>query len=78
VSGRQWWDFIQYSNGMPFFVKRVFTDASRQATILEAAKALEDVIRGIVSKYIQESQKLIETEWVEILTDEIEGSDNNE
>lgn len=51
VSGREWIDFISYSNGMHMYVKRVFPDVEIHSAILEAAKNVSDNIRSVVEAY---------------------------
>jgi YqaJ-like viral recombinase domain len=36
ISGRQWWDFVSYCEGLPLFVKRVERDTAAIARIAEA------------------------------------------
>ncbi len=73
VSGRKWIDFVSYSNGLPLYVKRVFPDAERQAAIIDAVTAFEQLIKDIQADYNKKSEKLVKTEYVEItLDDEIE------
>jgi hypothetical protein len=70
VSGREWWDFIQYSNGMPMYVKRVYSDAIRQEQIIEALEAFEVAVLEMTERYRQGSKGLVKTERVEIVFDD--------
>lgn len=69
VSERKWCDFVQYSNGMPLYVKRVFPDAEIQKAIVEAAGDFENKAYETIEKYeakakqyIMTERKIIETE----------------
>lgn len=62
VSERKWIDFIQYSNGMPLYVKRVFPDAGIQKAIFEAAEDFEFRAKQIVMVYEDNSKQYIMTE----------------
>lgn len=62
VSERKWCDFIQYSNGMPLYVKRVFPDPVFQKAIFEAAAEFEGKAKEIIEKYNANSTKYIMTE----------------
>lgn len=69
VSERKWCDFVQYSNGMPLYVKRVFPDAEIHRAIFEAAEEFESKAYEIIytygvnaKNYIMTERKIIETE----------------
>lgn len=66
VSGRKWCDFIQYSNGMPLFVKRVNEDKEWQERIISAVNEFESVIVEMMENYKTKSSGLVQTERVEI------------
>lgn len=66
VSDRKWMDFVQYSNGMPLFVKRVLPDLERQEQIIAAVKAFEVVVEEMRKNYVLLSTKLVKTERVEM------------
>lgn len=51
VSGRKWIDFASYSNGMPFWTKRVYPNPVAFKAILRAVEKLEADIAEIVAKY---------------------------
>jgi hypothetical protein len=63
---RKWCDFIQYSNGMPMFVKRVEPDSKLQSVIIEAVSVAEQAIRNLVGEFKIKSKEMIQTEWVNI------------
>lgn len=62
VSERSWCDFIQYSNGMPLYVKRVYPDLDMQKAILESAKNFEDNADQTIVKYQENAKQYIMTE----------------
>jgi hypothetical protein len=70
ITGREWWDFVQYSNGMPLFVKRVYPDEARQETIIKAVKDLEPMIEEMRSIYQNKSTSMVQTERVEFMSDD--------
>ena len=70
VSGRKWWDFIQYSNGMPLFIKRVFPDSERQDLIKKAVENLENLIVKFQKQYRENCKSLIKTEYIEFRNDD--------
>jgi predicted phage-related endonuclease len=51
VSGREWIDFVSYSNGMPMAVMRVEPDEEVQGAILEAAEAFEAKVAETIAAY---------------------------
>ena len=51
VTGREWCDFVQYSNGMHLFVKRVYPDQKWSEVIEEAVEQGEQRICEIVEEY---------------------------
>lgn len=51
VSGRDWLDFISYSGGMAFWVKRVEPDPQWVAAIVDACRAAETAIAQLVADY---------------------------
>ena len=51
VTERDWCDYVQYSNGMPLFVKRVTRNEEIITNILIAVSMFETQIRDIVSTY---------------------------
>jgi len=76
VTGRKWWEFVSFSNGMPLFVKRVFPDFERQAEIRLAVEAFYGVVEGVMASYDSKAESLVKTEYVEIeIDDEISESE---
>lgn len=51
VSGRQWCDFISYSNGMHLYITRVWPDTTWQQAIKEAVHEAETTIRTYTDTY---------------------------
>jgi len=76
ITGRKWWDFVQYSNGMPLYVKRVFPDQAIHAAIIEACTAFDAMCKEIKSKYMKNSETLVVAPYVEnVMGDEISESE---
>jgi hypothetical protein len=76
VSGRKWWDYVQYSNGMPMYVKRVLPDHELQDAIVGAVTEFEQMVKEIRAVYNKNCEKLVKTSFVELeLDDEIQGSE---
>ena len=76
VTGRPWWDFVQYSNGMPLYVKRVQADPVRQAAIIEAVRQFEESCVEITARYEASVKRFVPTSYIEnLMGDEIEGSE---
>ena len=71
VSGREWIDFVQYSTGMPLFVKRVTVDPERVKVIMEAMEAFEILTQKMEAIYRQASKSMVETERVDFVSDEV-------
>ena len=65
VSGRQWCDFIQYSNGMPLFVKRMERDEEIIQNIVTAALEFEMTIKNIIAQYREHSAGVIVADYIE-------------
>lgn len=75
ISGRDWCDFIQYSNGMPLFVKRVQNDIARQHLIYEAIRDFELVVEAIREDYRLKIKNMVKCERVDLsIDDEISES----
>lgn len=51
MSERKWWDYVQYSNGMPMTVIRVYPDPKKQAVIEQACFEFEQQVQAVVDKY---------------------------
>jgi len=58
VSGRDWCDFVQYSNGMPLYVKRVTVDPVRREAIVNAMMEFEEEIERIRMEYLHKAESL--------------------
>jgi len=67
ISGREWCDFIQYSNGLPLFVKRVTVDHERQDKIKTAIIEFEKVVVEYIEGFRVKSSGLVKTERVEVV-----------
>jgi putative phage-type endonuclease len=67
VTEREYCDFIQYSNGMPMFVKRVERDEPTIEAIKEACSLFEERVQKIIEDYKANvaSLNLKSTEWVD-------------
>lgn len=76
VSGREWVDFVQYSNGMPLYVERVYVDELRRSFIVKAIMAFEEEIEAIRASYREQAASMVQTEYVDLNENaEIEGSE---
>lgn len=62
VSERKWCDFIQYSSGMPMYVKRCYPDDVFQKAIIEAAASFENQAKEIIEAYNNNAGKYLMTE----------------
>lgn len=51
VTGRKWIDFVSFHGGLPLFIKRVHPDPQWFAAIEAAARAAEDAITDITTRY---------------------------
>lgn len=51
VSGREWWDFISYSGGMPMWVIRVLPDQVVQEAIITACTEFEKRVQRVIQEY---------------------------
>lgn len=65
VSGRQWIDYISYSDGMRLWTKRVFPDPQWFAAITAAVQACEDTITSMVTAYNKGTEGMPMTERLE-------------
>jgi len=70
VSGRKWWDFLSYSNGMHMFVKRVEPLAVWQDPLKEAIIAAEKKIQEIVTQYQEKTKDLVLAPWLDVMSGE--------
>lgn len=71
VSGREWCDFISYSNGMKMMVVRVEADPNYHALIEAAAVAFESKVADVIAAYELNSEPFHMAEYYEPITDEI-------
>jgi putative phage-type endonuclease len=65
VTGREWCDYVQYSNGMPLFVKRVYRDEDIIDAIETAANEFEDLIQDICGTFRRQAIGWPVAEYVE-------------
>lgn len=65
VSGRKWCDFIQFSNGMPLFVKRVYPDLEIWETLRVVLESFEHTVTDMVIEYMKKVHGLPELPWVD-------------
>jgi len=76
ISGRDYADFIQYSTGLPFFVKRIDIDHVRREMIVEAMIAFEAEVERTKEEFLDKAASMVQTEWIDFSDDgEIEVSD---
>lgn len=72
VTGRKWWDYVDFSNGMHLFPVRVLPDPAWHNAITDAAKAAEKAIRDIITRYdaavanLPATERIIELEEMRI------------
>lgn len=69
VSGRKWCDYVDFSNGMHLFPKRVTPDPAWFNAITDAAMAAEEAIRDIITRYDAAVANLPATERIPDLED---------
>jgi hypothetical protein len=62
VTERQWVDFVSYSPGLPYYVKRVWPDAGMQAEMLPIAAHAEAKINEIVAQFRKAEVGMLPTE----------------
>ena len=71
VSGREWCDFISYSNGMPMQVIRVEKDLKIQDVLIEAIQIAETKIQNVIAEFNEKSQGFKVAPRVAVVSDEI-------
>jgi hypothetical protein len=71
VSGRDWCDFISYSNGMPMQVIRVEKDLKIQDVLIEAVQIAETKIQNVIAEFHEKSQGFKLAPRVAVVSDEI-------
>jgi putative phage-type endonuclease len=64
VTGREWWDFISFSAGLPMFTKRVTLDPKWRDSIITAATTAEHEIGSMVSRFQSASEHLPATDFI--------------
>ena len=74
VSDRPYIDFIQYSNGMELFVKRVIQNPAFFSVLIESVTLFEDRVKALVDDYKEKSIGLVVADLVEIKKDEDEDN----
>jgi hypothetical protein len=72
VTGREWCDFISYSNGMKMMVVRVNADPAYHALIEAAAHAFEAKVAEVIAAYERNSEPYHIAEYIEPITDTIQ------
>jgi hypothetical protein len=72
VTGREWCDFISYSNGMEMMVVRVYSDPVYHALIEAAAQAFEAKVAEVIAAYERNANGFITAEYIEPITDTIQ------
>lgn len=72
VTGRDWCDFISYSNGMAMLWVRVLADPEYHALIEAAAIQFEAKVNEVVEMYGYKSEHLHIADYIEPLTDNIQ------
>lgn len=72
VTGREWCDFISYSNGMAMQVVRVNADTAYHELIEAAAKAFDAKVAEVIAAYVANSEAFHMAEYIEPITDEIQ------
>lgn len=71
VSGREWCDFISYSNGMPMQVIRVEKDLKIQDVLIEAVQIAETKIQNVIAEFNEKSKGFKLAPRVAVVSDEI-------
>lgn len=72
VTGREWCDFISYSNGMAMQVVRVYADPAYHALIEQAATNFEKQVQWVVESYNGNAAHFHIAEYRQPITDEIQ------
>lgn len=74
VTGREWIDYVSFSNGMPLYVRRVFPDVDWFTAITNATKEFEQQVARIEDAYDNavEYLKLPYTERIPDIDDDLE------
>lgn len=64
VTGRDWWDFVSFSAGLPMWTKRVTPDPKWADAIITAATTAEHAITSMVQQWERATEGLPTTEYV--------------
>jgi putative phage-type endonuclease len=64
VSGREWWDFVSFSAGLPLYTKRVYPDPKWRDAIITAATNAEHAIASMISRWDTATADLPPTEHI--------------
>jgi hypothetical protein len=64
VSGRDWWDYVSFSSGLPLYTKRVLPDAKWRDAIITAATNAEVAIAAMVTRWNEATADLPATEYI--------------
>ena len=64
VTGRDWWDFVSFSAGLPMFTKRVTLDPKWRDSIITAATTAEHAIAAMVRRFETAAANLPATEYI--------------
>jgi len=66
ITGRDWWDFIQYSNGMPLFVRRILPDLEIHELFFQAVTEFEEQVSMIQDSYREKIKTLVPCERIDL------------
>jgi len=78
IADRAYAEFIQYSSGLPIFVKRIDIDPIRREMIIDAMMAFEAEIERIKAEFLDKAASMVQTEWINFSMDgEIEACENS-
>lgn len=64
VTGRDWWDFVSFSAGLPMWTKRVTPDPKWRDAIITAATSAEHTITSMVAQWERATADLPQTEYI--------------
>lgn len=64
VSGRDWWDFVSFSSGLPLYTKRVLPDPKWRDAIITAATNAEHAISAMVRQFEDAAATLPATDYI--------------
>jgi putative phage-type endonuclease len=62
VTGRDWWDFVSFSAGLPLWMKRVTPDPKWRDAIITAATTAEHAIQAMVTRWESATEGLPTTD----------------